>query len=319
MKKKFISWVILFTLLYSWVSAWDIQEVKTTSFVPVPILTDNEIWTSDILKEYKSILINNIIKEDYKYNQENFYSKKVKLNVSFPDNLKSKLTELYLIFWNEQNYGYPYPMYEKLDSENMVSEEWFSDKVEFSHVSRYDLDKNKIPESITINLSDIKSKIDSDNDYWQNFSLRLYWKLESWEEVELSNRWNIYIQLDTNDWKKNFLSNLMYNEYEYTYINIDSQLDKILWNLKSKYWTKDYLSVLEWINSKISTINKTYEIKENEILWKIQNEKDFLNNISNYYKIFTSQQILSQIKYRISREISENKWNELIDEIFWNY
>jgi len=318
LKTKIITSILVLSLWLSSVA----QATSDVKILPVPPI-ENDKAISKYFSKYGSILKNNTVKTDYKYNNKNFYTKKVLLNISIPKELKDELTEVYLILWNENNYYYQYYQKDMIMLENEVSNSLpkIVKEQDFKNVIKLKIDKNNIPKEYIFKLSDIEDKLNDNDKYWKSFSVKLYWKLKDWKEISLnSNNYNS-LRFDVNslESKTQFLRNKMYSKYGSSYANINKKLDSILKKIKSKYESEKYIIILDKINTKIISISEKIEKNKENIANSITTEKGFELKLKDFYINEMKIQTLYQIKSRIGREIKENKWDEMIEDIFWEY
>ena len=318
LKTKIITSILVLSLWLSSVA----QATSDVEILPVPPI-ENDKAISKYFGKYGSILKNNTVKADYKYNNKNFYTKKVLLNISIPKELKDELTEVYLILWNENNYYYQYYKKDMIMLENEVSNSLpkIVKEQDFKNVIKLKFDKNNIPKEYIFKLSDIEDKLNDNDKYWKSFSVKLYWKMKDWKEISLnSNNYNS-LRFDVNslESKTQFLRNKMYSKYGSSYANINKKLDSILKKIKSKYESEKYINILDKINTKIISISEKIEKNKENIANSITTEKGFELKLKDFYINEMKIQTLNQIKRRIGREIKENKWNEMIQDIFWEY
>jgi len=318
LKTKIITSILVLSLWLSSVA----QATSDVEILPVsPIKNDKVI--SKYFSKYGSILKNNTVKTDYKYNNKNFYTKKVLLNISIPKELKDELTEVYLILWNENNYYYQYYQKDMIMLENEVSNSLpkIVKEQDFKNVIKLKIDKNNIPKEYIFKLSDIEDKLNDNDKYWKSFSVKLYWKMKDWKEISLnSNNYNsLRFNVNSLESKTQFLRNKMYSKYGSSYANINKKLDSILKKIKSKYESEKYIIILDKINTKIISISEKIEKNKENIANSITTEKGFELKLKDFYINEMKIQTLNQIKRRIGREIKENKWNEMIQDIFWEY
>ena len=318
LKTKIITSILVLSLWLSSVA----QATSDVEILPVsPIKNDKVI--SKYFSKYGSILKNNTVKTDYKYNNKNFYTKKVLLNISIPKELKDELTEVYLILWNENNYYYQYYQKDMIMLENEVSNSLpkIVKEQDFKNVIKLKIDKNNIPKEYIFKLSDIEDKLNDNDKYWKSFSVKLYWKLKDWKEISLnSNNYNsLRFNVNSLESKTQFLRNKMYSKYGSSYANINKKLDSILKKIKSKYESEKYIIILDKINTKIISISEKIEKNKENIANSITTEKGFELKLKDFYINEMKIQTLYQIKSRIGREIKENKWDEMIEDIFWEY
>ena len=318
LKTKIITSILVLSLWLSSVA----QATSDVKILPVPPI-ENDKAISKYFSKYGSILKNNTVKTDYKYNNKNFYTKKVLLNISIPKELKDELTEVYLILWNENNYYYQYYQKDMIMLENEVSNSLpkIVKEQDFKNVIKLKIDKNNIPKEYIFKLSDIEDKLNDNDKYWKSFSVKLYWKMKDWKEISLnSNNYNsLRFNVNSLESKTQFLRNKMYSKYGSSYANINKKLDSILKKIKSKYESEKYIIILDKINTKIISISEKIEKNKENIANSITTEKGFELKLKDFYINEMKIQTLYQIKSRIGREIKENKWDEMIEDIFWEY
>ena len=318
-KNKILAWIVISSINLVWFANASTTISKVSIMPSIPVEIEKPQFEKQQYWKYGSILKNNVIKADYQYNNNNFYSKKLLINVSIPKELKKELNEVYLILGNQRN---DYNIYynQKIVSEALSNKSLEKVKEpDFSNVIKFKIDKDNIPEEHVFKFSDIEDKITSNDKYWKSFTVKIYWKLTDWKEISLSN--NSYIRFNVNsiESKKNYLNNKMHSKYRIGYININKKIDPILKRIKIKHWVEKYIEILDKINDKLISLTKEFKSKEKVLLNSINDEKWFNLKLKEYYLLEMKKQTLNQIKWIVWREIKENKGNKIIEDIFWEY
>lgn len=306
--KKYLLPLIGWLIALSSVSVNANQIEKSAISIMPPI--ENQID----LKNY--FYDNNWIKEDSKYNQENFFTKKIKFWISIKDEDKENIDNLFLILSRNE-----YWRYYIMDSKEAISspEIELNTEEQYKTIIKYDIEGKEIPKEMIINVLELQNKLSSD--YWESFSPILFAKMKDWTEKRLSNLNSfVFIPSNNEESKINFLHSLSYQSWYnpiYFYTE-DEKLNEIFEKLSKKYWEK-YFEVLNkispLISSKISWIKNIQSLLSNKII----KESDFKWYLKEFNDLNTNLNFYQTLNSKIDLEKSKYFFNEKTKEIFWEY
>ncbi len=189
------------------------------------------------------------------------------------------------------------------------------------YIIRYDFKDNIIPEELVIDIKTIQDKLL--NTYWESFNPQVYAETFDWKEILLTNGWYSYVYLpkdNAND-KQSFISNLWYTKWlqvPYYYDTYTEKINGILKKIKDKNPTK-YISILEEINTKISTVVQSSTEKKNKVISSIVSDEDFSKYVDDYFKVLAYDSVIMFIQERVKVELDSWRIDSITDTIFWKY
>jgi hypothetical protein len=134
----------------------------------------------DIISSNIFTIMNNNIAEDYDYNSKHYYSKKFALNITIPEELKSKVTKSYVALIKSPQYGV-------MDTSTMAKEGVSAPEGFIKIALPTDMGKE-----IMIQRTDIEKHLT--NQYGDSFNGYLVLELEGGIKLPFSNTFYLYIQ-----------------------------------------------------------------------------------------------------------------------------
>lgn len=310
---KFISAVVFISSAMLFSHTLAMGDVATTSI-------DSKIMAPSMPQiNIDSVYGNNTVVEDYDYNANHFYTKKLKLKVSVKDEDLRNIKKIYLVLSN-QNY-WPIIYAKEMDTTSWNTTPVINKEDVNKYIIRYDFKDNIIPEELIIDIKTIQDKLL--NTYWESFNPQVYAETFDWKEILLTNWWYSYVYLpkdNAND-KQSFISNLWYTKWlqvPYYYDTYTEKLNSILQKIKDKNPTK-YISILEEINTKILTVVQSSTDKKNKVISSIVSDEDFAKYVDDYFKVLAYDSVITFIQEKVKLELDTWRIDSITDTIFWKY
>jgi len=282
----------------SWENSTILQGVKTTDIKDKTLQTALD-FNSDI------ILQNNII-EDYDYNNTHFFTKKIKLSWDISNDIKDKLTKVYLV-WFLNNWQ----VYNHKSISSMI---WNSKANFYSEA----IDKNQLTSDYILKVNDLQKYIV--NEYGDSFTFVFYWEFANWDKFPL-NFANNYVYINNNkniQSKKDFLSNLYFTKYpDLWYVDFTEKLKPVFEKIKIKAWTTEkYVSTLKIVEVKLQKIILNIENQEKDIISQIKKEEDFALYLDLFWPVIKKYNLYNDINYALASEIKSIESDSIIDDLF---
>lgn len=262
----------------------------------------------DIVSKNLLQIAQNSINEDYDYNNKTYYTKKLLVTVSIPEELKNKVTSAYISLWAVSNIPSPI-MY---DAKSSTTTTDTSSNTEL----KIDINKDSIPTEIKIKRSDLDTYVKDPSG--ASFNGKLILVLTDGTKLPYSNIISFYIMKDNNDGKIAQLSTLYYTTNPSSgWANTAELLKQAFDKLSAKYpKVLDYTAALEKVSKKIDTKIISLQTEQTKLVSGIYSEEDFPKLIDPAAKIADKLNILNDIKYQISSEIKTKQSQWIIDDIF---
>lgn len=319
MKKYIVLWITLMSIIAGTTSTYagggffgSFTYDQTDLNQVVDSIKDTDI--KSIVQKNILQATQNTITEDWEYDNKNYYTKKLLLAITIPNDLKSKVSSAYISLWASSNIPTPI-MYNKKDSDTWSTEVDTTSSTEF----KINLDKNNIPTEVMLSRNDLEKYIKGNDG--ASFNGKLVLELTDGTVLPFSSMGYLYIQKDWNDAKIAQLSNLYYTANPNTsgWVNTQDLLKSAFDNLSKKY-TKldDYVTVLTKIINKIDTLSTGLKSQQTALVSKIIKEDDFKPLIDSAQKLADKIALLDDIKYQISSEIKTKQSQNIIDDLFSN-
>lgn len=250
------------------------------------------IETKKIITDNLGSIINNNIQEEYNHNNNNFYTKKLILDIEIPELLKSKIQKAYIGFTTQSN------LWGIIMTKNIgkdASSSGFSRTII--------LDKNIFDRYIT-------------NDYGDSFVWIFYIVLDDGTVLPFSNSFYIYIPGNAVDGKLQILYNLYSQKNSfYPAISISELLQKTFLKIQEGKTGNEYIAILEKAIEKIDGKIKILDKERKKIADSIQKEEDFTKFV-DFWATIEKYNLLNEIKSNIGIEIKTKQSEWIIEEIF---
>lgn len=293
MKKKIISWLLIAWLVASWTWVALANKISTKEIKDEAIATSLDYFHSWELIDWYMIKDQNLLKilnenseymnwifvsNDYWYNWDHFFTKKIETWEAIPEAVKKELKQVNLIISSEDYQFVHY--YKSSDIDTHVNPISVDDKKIndiYERKIKFDYEPNK---SYTFNLKDLVTK--ELNEEWYNyFNIQLELEFKNWEKIKI---WQpTYLSIPTKiDIVRNIVSsNEKYQElYDFsmdreTIINFFDKKFKDLSN-------EDYLKKLTEIEKKVV---EWWEKIKNDIFSKISKitTEEWFSNIQEEF------------------------------------
>ena len=260
----------------------------------------------DLIAKHALTASQNNLTEDWDFNNKNYYTKKITLNASIPEAIKSKVSSAYISLWISQPNMMPMMDVKMSDGTNLES----------SNEYKITLNKDTLEKEVKVTRSDLDKYIT--DQYGASFNGKLVLELTDGTKLPYSNMFYLYMSKDNVDGKIAHISNLYYvNNPNNGWANTQELLKKVFERLQKKYpKAYDYITVLEKVAKKIDTISATIKSEQTKIAESIRSEEDFPKHLENGTKLMEKMNILNDIRYQISSEIKTRQSEGIIDEIF---
>lgn len=326
MKKKIISWLVATWLLASsiWLAnanTFSTKEIVSEiwdaySYIAVPDVNDYFIqkWIKDerllkILNENHSYLNLIHVSNDYKYNWENFFTKKIETWDEIPEAIKKELKQVNLVIFSDY---FEVAAQAKLsDNSTLVDPITVEDKKEkkpaYERKIKFDYQANK---SYTYNLSDLITE-EIKEDGYNYFNVYIELEFKNGEKLKLNNASSYLTTPSKSEIIRNHISNNeKYREDISFYQNLDRETIIAFFDRKFKDLNNEqYLAKLNEISKKLSDSSEKYE---NEAKAKIINIKteEWLktDEIQKYFiDTFTKISKFSDIEFALDWKIRSLK------------
>jgi len=261
-----------------------------------------------ILSDNIETISANTLREDLEYNGTHFYTKKLDLAVTIPNDLLIKIKKAYIAF-NPMPDFYIYDM-AGASSKDLLSE---------NYISQIDIDVNNIPQEITLERKDFDPYIS--NDYGSSFMGTLFLELTDGTVIPFANPYNIYFNANTTEGKLSQLSNMYYTLHpDAGYPDLTNILQKYFDKLEARTGSVSaYITALEKIQTKVVDMTTEYDEAQKKLAENLNSEEDFQAQADSYGKIMQRFNILSDLKWRIGTEIQTRNSEGILEEIFSDY
>lgn len=260
----------------------------------------------DLIEKNSLTSSQNNIMEDWDFNNKNYYTKKLTLNLSIPEAIQSKVTSAYISLWvGQTNIG---PMMDMKMSDGTT--------MEATNEYKIMLNKNSLEKEVRLSRADLDKFIT--DQYGASFNGKLIIELTDGTKLPYSNMFYLYMSKDNVDGKISHISNLYYaNNPNNGWANTTELLKKVFERLQAKYpKAYDYITVLERVAKKIDTLTSNIKSEQIKIAESIRSEEDFPKYIESGTKLMEKMNILNDIRYQVSSEIKTKQSEGIIDEIF---
>lgn len=263
-----------------------------------------------ILDKNETVLLTNTFSDDGDYNIKNFSTTKIKFEWKIPEDIKSKLSKLYLIWLNSQD---------KVSHWSHLWIEGWDFEASGNSLSSISSDIKNWKANFyfnELNIKDFKSEYILETQQFQKYIPKenenygativfiLYWEFSNWDNFPLSfiNDSVLIRNLNSYHVKRDVLANLYVEKYaskywdinnKYSYDELREKLNIVFTKSKSKYKTKEsYDNFLISVQTKVRQIS---EKKELALLKKINKEEDLVKYIKEFKLLVIELEIYDAI------------------------